>query len=88
MIRGYWQGVVAESAVWIQAKNDAMRKEIATKRPEIVFKELTTDEIATLKGYAETKVYPEFPSIGGPDSAMMLKVLKQDVADAQKALGL
>ena len=88
MIRGYWQDVVAESAVWIQAKNDEMKEEIAQKRPEISFKELTEDEIATLKGLAETKVYPEFPSIGGEDSAMMLEVLKQDVADAQAALGL
>ncbi|MDC7247719.1 MAG: TRAP transporter substrate-binding protein DctP, partial [Sphaerochaetaceae bacterium] len=88
MIRGYWQDVVAESAVWIQAKNDEMKEEIAQKRPEISFKELTEDEIATLRGLAETKVYPEFPSIGGEDSAMMLEVLKQDVADAQAALGL
>ncbi|NCB01901.1 MAG: C4-dicarboxylate ABC transporter substrate-binding protein [Spirochaetia bacterium] len=88
LIRGYWKGVVAESAVWIQAQNDKLQKEIATKRPSISFKELNPSEVAQLKTLAETKVYPDFPSIGGPDSAKMLEVLRKDVADAQKALGL
>ena len=88
LIRGYWNDVVAESATWIQAENNKMQKEIATKRPEITFKELSPSEVDQLRQLAETKVYPDFPSIGGDDSAMMLEVLKKDVADAQKALGL
>ena len=88
LIRDYWQGIVAESAVWIQAENDAMQKEIARKRPEITFRELNPSEVSELKTLAQTKVYPDFPSIGGDDSAEMLEVLLKDIADAQKALGL
>lgn len=88
LIRDYWKGIVAESATWIQAQNDKMQQEIAKKRPQISFKELTPTEVAELKALAQTKVYPEFPSIGGKDSAMMLDVLLKDIADAQKALGL
>ena len=88
LIRDYWQGIVAESAVWIQGQNDSMQKEIAQKRPEITFKELNPSEVAELKTLAQTKVYPDFPSIGGEDSAEMLEVLLKDIADAQKALGL
>ncbi len=39
-----------------------------------------------LKTLAQTKVYPDFPSIGGEDSAEMLEVLLKDIADAQKSI--
>jgi hypothetical protein len=64
-----------------------MRQEIATKRPEITFTELTDAQIAELRKLAETKVYPNFPEVAGAGSAEILEALRADMKKAIAAVG-
>jgi TRAP-type C4-dicarboxylate transport system substrate-binding protein len=88
LIRNYWLDVIAESAVWIQGVNDNLQKEIAKARPEITFTEFTDAQVDVLREMARTKVYPNFPEVGGKDSAKMLETLLADMEKAKAALGM
>ena len=87
LITNFWLDKIAPSAEWVNANNEKMRQEIATKRPEITFTELTDAQIAELRKLAETKVYPNFPEVAGAGSAEILEALRADMKKAIAAVG-
>jgi TRAP-type C4-dicarboxylate transport system substrate-binding protein len=88
MIKNHWLDKIASSAEWVQEKNDALQEEIAKTRPQVTFTEFNDDQIAELRELAKTRVYPNFPEVGGKDSAAILDALLADIEKAKKALGM
>lgn len=88
LMRDYWKDVVIESAEWIDKKNADHRSDIEKERPNMKFVEFTDDQVNELKELAREKVYPEFPKVGGEDSAEMLEALLNDIENAKDALGM
>lgn len=88
MIKNHWLDKIATSAEWVQEKNAALKAEIAETRPQVTFTEFNDDQIAELRELAKTRVYPNFPEVGGKDSAAILDALLADIENAKKALGM
>jgi TRAP-type C4-dicarboxylate transport system substrate-binding protein len=87
MIKNYWLDKIKPSAAWVDANNERMRKNIESSRPSVTFTEFNDDQIAHLRNLAATKVYPNFPEVGGAGSAEILKALLADIEKAIVAVG-
>ena len=86
LIKNYWLDKIATSAVWVQGNNDKMQAQIKANRPQVTFTEFNDEQIAYLRNLAATRVYPNFPEVGGRDSAAILEALLKDIENAKKAV--
>ena len=86
-MRKFWMNAIPESAKWIDRVNADCKAKIAEAKPSVKFSVLGDDKIADFKAAAET-VYPQYEKIGGDGAAEVLATLRQDIADAKKALGI
>jgi len=86
-MRKFWMDAIPESAKWIDKVNDECQAKMAKERPQVKFHVLPDDKIAEFKAAAE-KVYPEYVKIGGEGAGDVLETLRQDIAEAKKALGV
>ena len=86
-MRNFWIDSILPSAEWIDARHEEDLEAMLDERPELVYHEITGDELEEFKELA-MPVYDEFLEIGGPQAEEILETLLNDIENAKEALGI
>ncbi len=86
-MRNFWIDSILPSAEWIDARHEEDLEAMLDERPDIVYHEITGDELEEFKELA-MPVYDEFLEIGGPQAEEILETLLNDIENAKEALGI